>query len=355
MRKLILTFMASLLSCSAAYAFWPEAAESSLEIGVGYRQDRLRWGTSGFSESGRQSGDECCFGESRVRWKRLNIWEIEARGKYVTCDNIYLRACGDYGWITSGRNRDRDFNRFSGSGNEFFDDDGFFNDDGEFSRSSSRTRGEVYDARLAAGYEFKFCDDSFGLAPLCGYSWHGQRLRDRHLRQSFAFEGDDFGDDVFDYGDGSDYLSTYGYDFAGGRRNHSRYRTHWNGPFVGFDFDYRFWCDWTLFGSYEFHWAYYRARGRWLLRTDLCDGFRHRVRNAYGNLFDIGIRMDFCDCWTVALKGEFQWWYGRRGRDRTLYLRDTVDCLRHTCFVSSRLRRLRWDSAAVVLSVGTIY
>ena len=46
MRKFIVTLMASLLSCSAAFAFWPEATDSSLEIGVGYRQDRLEWKTS---------------------------------------------------------------------------------------------------------------------------------------------------------------------------------------------------------------------------------------------------------------------------------------------------------------------
>ena len=46
MRKFAVTLMTSLLSCSAASAFWPEATDSSLEVGVGYRQDRLEWKTS---------------------------------------------------------------------------------------------------------------------------------------------------------------------------------------------------------------------------------------------------------------------------------------------------------------------
>ena len=41
MRKFAVTLMASLLVCSAASAFWPEATDSSLEVGVGYRQDKL--------------------------------------------------------------------------------------------------------------------------------------------------------------------------------------------------------------------------------------------------------------------------------------------------------------------------
>jgi hypothetical protein len=263
MRKFILTVMASLLSCSAAYAFWPEAADSSLEIGVGYRQDRIEWrtsnrfnssysGFSGYDYSGYENGNNFGgfpFGRSHVKWKNLNIWEIEGRGKYVTCDNIYLRANGDYGWITSGRNRDSDHRFNFGEGFDTYGDSFSYGSGSEFefARSHSKTRGRVYDARLAIGYEFKLCDCSLGIAPLVGYSWHGQHLRDRHLRQSFCF---DQGDRNFAFTDtGSDYYSSdlYSYESFYGSgsygRNNSRYHTRWDGPFVGFDFDYRFWCD----------------------------------------------------------------------------------------------------------------
>ena len=55
MRKFIVTLMASLLSCSAASAFWPEATDSSLEVGVGYRQDRLEWKTKSRFDSSSSS------------------------------------------------------------------------------------------------------------------------------------------------------------------------------------------------------------------------------------------------------------------------------------------------------------
>lgn len=369
MRKFILTVMASLLSCSATYAFWPEAADSSLEIGVGYRQDRLEWKTRNrcdysdycgcgdytgtyFSDGydNGNFGEGFPFGRSHVKWKNLNIWEIEARGKYVTCDNIYLRANADYGWITSGKNRDSD--------HRFFDGDDYYGygyeSEFEFARSHSKTRGHVYDARIAIGYEFKLCDCSLGIAPLVGYSWHGQHLRDRHLRQHFCF--DDYTDYDFTYGDYSfsDYESFYG-SYGSYGRNNSRYHTRWNGPFIGFDFDYRFWCDWTLFGTYEFHWAEYHARGHWFLRNDLCDGFRHRAKNAYGNIFDIGVKMDFCDCWTLSVKGEFQWWYANHGRDRARFLEGKFCDVKTDCFVSVPLRHIKWDSAAVIVDVGTVF
>ena len=56
---------------------------------------------------------------------------------------------------------------------------------------SLKLKGHVYDAKLAVGYQFKLCDDSFAIAPLVGWSWHGQHLQDRHLRQSF-FCSDDY-------------------------------------------------------------------------------------------------------------------------------------------------------------------
>ena len=230
MRKFVVTLMASLLSCSAAFAFWPEATDSSLEVGVGYRQDELEWKTSNhcdYYQSHCNDKNSALLPRglrSHLKWKDLDIWQIEARGKYVTCDCLYLRANGDYGWITHGKNTDRDRLSFSDYG---CSDDSSF----EFGHSRSKARGHVYDAEIAVGYQFKLCDDSFSIAPLVGYSWHGQHIEDRHLRQHFYFTDSDSSDDC--------YSSS---------KRHSRYHTRWNGPFVGFDFDYRFGCccEWDI-------------------------------------------------------------------------------------------------------------
>ena len=79
-----------------------------------------------------------------MKWKDLNIWQIEARGKYITCDNIYLRANADYGWITSGKSTDRDNARFRNIIVIVFTEA-----EGEFLRSHSKVKGQVYDVRLA--------------------------------------------------------------------------------------------------------------------------------------------------------------------------------------------------------------
>ena len=396
MRKFAVTLMASLLSCSAAFAFWPEAADSSLEVGVGYRQDRLEWKTrsrfdsdySGFYpdnfDYGDYFADDDCFCNdeeafcgaptrlsSHLKWRDLNIVQIDARGRYITCDNVYLRANGDYGWITSGKNRDSDFSNYGvdyGYNNEYFNGGG---GDYEFSRSRSRVRGWVYDIKLAVGYQFKLCDDNFSIAPLIGYSWHGQHLRDRHLRQSLFFDNEDYYDDCFyeDYftnvrSKSSEYYfdsyspesESFSYDDSYGR-DRSRYRTRWVGPFAGFDFDYRFGCscEWDIFGGYEFHWAEYHAKARWNLRSDLFDGFRHRAKNAYGHVFDIGLRWDFMECWTLAVKGQFQWWWADRGRDRARIASVRLGDVHEDCFLTIPLRDVRWCSGSVSAEIGMVF
>lgn len=371
MRKLIVTAMASLLSCSAAHAFWPEATDSSLEIGVGYRQDRLEWTThAGHDGSGSSSGYDYGYGlpvdlKSKVKWKDLQIWQIEAKGEYVTCDNIYLRANADYGWITSGKNSDSDYVSFSGFGGGSY---GSGSDSFEFAHSKSHVKGHVYDARIAIGYQFKMCDDSFAIAPLIGYSWSGQHLKDKNLHQEFYFPEAGAidveairaksGSDYY-YGSFSDY-SYSGYSSSSGNKNHARYNTRWNGPFLGFDFDYRFGCgceaDWELFGTYEFHWAEYHAEGHWPRRTDLIDGrFHQHSKNAYGQLFDIGLKWDFCECWTVALKGEFQWWWADKGHDKARTCESHHGDVKRDCYVKIPLKDIKWQSAAVSIDLGMVF
>ena len=305
---------------------------------------------------------------SHLKWRDLNIWQIEAQGRYVTCDNIYLRANADYGWITSGKNTDTDNVRFDGSngydnGSDFYNGGG---NDFQFARSHSKVKGHVYDVELAVGYQFKLCDDNFSIAPLVGYSWHGQHLKDRHLRQSF-FYSDDFTDGGYVTGARSRSSDSYPSIIPLKARALkaiipmeeiiAHYHTRWDGVFIGFDFDYRFGCccEWDLFGGYEFHFAQYHAKGHWNLRDDLFDGFRHHAKDAYGNTFDIGIQWDFCECWTLALKGEFQWWWADHGRDRALVAEARVGDVKTDCFLSIPLRDIKWQSAAVSVDLGMVF
>lgn len=371
MRKFAVTLMASLLSCSAALAFWPEATDSLLEVGVGYRSDTLEWktsshdsysGSSGSSSSGGYFSDDVQFDgntgrlSSHLKWKDLNIWQIEARGKYITCDNVYLRASADYGWVTSGKNTDRDSSNFNG-----YD---FSGSEREFLRTHAKTKGHVYDVKLAVGYQFKLCDDSFSVVPLIGYSWNAQHLEDSHLRRSFSRNSVSAPslpsvDSSARSQGSSDYFESFssGSGYSSHSGNHAKYHARWNGPFIGFDFDYRFGCacEWDIFGTYEFHWADYHAKADWILRRELFNGFHHHAKNAYGSVFDIGVKWDFCECWTASIRGEFQWFWADHGRDRARIAEARFDGVKTQCDLSIPLKDIKWTSAAVIVDLGMVF
>jgi len=365
MRKFVVTLMASLLSCSAVFAFWPEATESSLEVGVGYRQDKLEWRTSSSLDSSSSSSYEDYSPElhsklqSKVKWHDLQIWQIEAKGKYITCDNIYLRGNADYGWITNGKNSDSDSQHLSfsnlnhASGSESV----------ELSNSKSRARGHVYDARVAVGYQFKMCDDSFAVAPLVGYSWHGMYLKHHHAhKHSHSYDDTSVESYVLEDSYDSSYASSESYDSSYASSNvkgRNKSHTRWNGPFIGFDFDYRFGCgceaDWELFGTYEFHWAQFHGKGHSNNPLESNKGFHNKADNGYGQIVDVGVKWDFCDSWTVALKGEFQWFWAPRGTSYSRVLDESEGSIQKICDIKIPARDIKWTSASISVDVGMVF
>jgi hypothetical protein len=355
MRKFNLTLIASLLCCSALSAFWPEAADSALEIGAGYRKDSFKFETvanpnsfdrssnySGYSNDydysdyysyyyGSESDSEVLpIFKSVLDWKNLDIAFIEGRGKYVTCDNFYFRGGGDYGWICDGKNTDTDYV-------ELYNEPEIL-----FSKSTAKTKGHVYDANIAVGYQFQMCDDTFTLAPLIGYSWKGQHFHDYHLKQNEIL-------------DDSGYLYSFGssgYSISG---LHSKYNARWNGPFVGFDSEYRFGCQWSFMLNYEYHWGRYHAKAFWNLRPDMPDGFNHRTKSSYGHVVDLGVKWDFCECWTASVHGGFQYFRADHGKDITVIESGSQGNISGKVIQSMPLRKVQWYSASISLDIGMVF
>ncbi len=379
MHKFFVTLMASLLSCSAAFAFWPEAAESNLEVGVGYRNDCFKFTTSGrhggFLNAENDRPNRRIRSRSEFKWKDLNVWLIELRGKYVTCDNIYLRGYADYGWITHGKHTDRrEFSRSdfssdsfsSGSFSENANNIGEVDFDGSARFHHRIKRGHVYDASLAVGYQFRWCDDSFAVSPLIGYSWHGQQFSGRHRGGSSSSDFfNDNGEDQVELArrdhHSSSSCSYDSYSSSSSDCNRNRFRACWDGFWIGFDAEYRFMCDWTLFATYEYHWADFRARARNFCIIDNFDGSdfgsrrdrRHlNSKRAYGNVFSIGGRWAFCDDWTIGVVGQFQWWDARHGKERNRLREVELSGADLQCNLSHRLRKVSWDSAGVTVDIG---
>lgn len=366
MRKFFVTLMTSLLGCATAFAFFPEAVDSSLELGVGYRNDKIKWKNSAnsFLFNGNDStavGIPARF-RSEIEWRNLDIWQLSARGKYVTCDNLYLRGYADYGWITHGRVRDSDDCSLASRCNESYD---FVRNAGfAFTRHNGRSRhGHVYDLSGAIGYQFKLCDDSMSLSPIVGYSWHGQHLQFKRRNECGGYTygcNDSYGSDYtyYDsYSDSSDSCYSSGSSCESNNHLSSRTRIRWNGPFVGIDLDYRFCCDWTFFADYEFHWARYHASGRWNRFEDFANPirFRQHARSAHGQIASVGVKWDFCDCWTLGIRGDFQCWRSRHGREKVKISENDCGSIEQVCYNSVPLKRVTWESAAVTIDIGMVF
>lgn len=348
MRKVYLTLMASLFSCSAAFAFWPEASESYVEVGVGYRQDSLKWET----KANTNAFGVPVVGKDKHHWKDLQIWQIDAKFKYVTCDNLYFRGSIDYGWITSGKFRETvevtSGSSSSSSSSSVIADEGL-----TFHSHHKAKRGHVYDATLALGYQFRFCDESLALTPVVGYTWNGQHLNNKRGHDSSSFS--------------SSSISSDDLTFDSFRKD---YRARWNSWLVGVDFDYQICCDWSLFAAYEYHWGHYHAKGGFSSGLDSSSSsssssssfdsgplgsFNHHAKRAHGNLFNIGVKWDFCECWTASLTGQFQWWNTKRGRESFKFAEGRQGDVRETCYIKFPLEHVRWETGSITLDVGMVF
>jgi hypothetical protein len=365
MRKFFIALAASLLSCSATFAFWPEGAESSLDIGIGYRQDDFKYEGKGNTTDGLgifNLGSE--FGvtlEDEFRIKDIKLWEINTKWKYITCDNLYFRGRVDYGWLNRARHHHH-------VGAVVFGNTTNANEDFSFDRDHSLQdvrhkvrHGHVYDVILALGYQFKMCDDTFAISPVIGYSWHGQRYEfKKHHHHSTDCEttGADFGTEVT----GclcSTFLSSplncdSSCDSSNGHHKHHTFRKRWFGPLIGLDLDYRFACDWTLFAGYEYHWARYTARGGSNLRPLSLEGFKQYARRTHGHVFDLGIKWDL-DCWTIGISGHWQYWRAKRGTDCSMILEESFGNVEQECMLKTPLKKVTWRSAVVSIDLGLMF
>lgn len=335
LRKLLLITISSFFiqtHISASFCdCLPELEESSISISGGYRHDNLKWNT------------KCNDLDTKVNFKNINIWEIGLVGKYVTCNNIYFRGYANYGWLTSGHSVEKDLEideEFDGSTVNVTDN--FV----EYSQSKNKLKGHVYDASLALGYQFTFCNCTASLSPILGYSWHGQNYNGKKIPSSPCNVNNCENGGLFE----PDLNDELGFNtFSTDSRN--LYHTRWNGPWLGLDFEYLIGCDWTVFLSYEYHWAHFHAKSR--LAFDIEN--KHSANNARGQIVFLGTSWDFCNCWTVGLVGQFRWWHASNGKERTVLEDFDEGCDNYRVINKIKLKSVSLKTTAVYLNLGYVF
>lgn len=313
MRRLFQGLLTGLVMC----AFSVSAYEIDFEVDaeVGYRQDSLNWTIS---------NNDILL--STLKWEDLKMVQYRLDLIGSICNTVYMRGYADYGHIYKGKNTDTDYET------TFAPDGGYILKDSIWCKSKQDAgKGEVFDLSFALGYPYAFFDEQLRFVPLAGYSYHEQHLR--------LFNAEI----LIDTKDG----------MVGPVPNlHSNYRTQWQGPWVGFDVAYQWTCELKVFGSFEYHWAYYHADANWNLREEEIEKFEHSSHDAQGIISSLGVCYDFCDEWTAGLMANYQTWQARHGQEKIFWERRFAEATNKNRIGHQNLDVVNWHSYSVNAFVG---
>lgn len=319
----ILLFSASLTS--SALSFETIKIESTgLELGFGYRSDRLDW-----SISGDTNGENPNI-LSELTWDDIEIFQLQATGWLELGElpllkrNSMVLANISFGKIFSGDVRDSDYAA----------DDR----NAEWSRSvSAADQGMTADFSVAIGPIF-YLHENAGilLTPLLGYGFNMQALTMSGGEQLVS--------------DADIYSQYFG---IGAESPHelgkisgldSSYTAYWYGPWLGANVDYHASEKLKMTVGVEYHWIDYFAQADWNLRTAFVHpvSFEHEASGT-GVVWNLKGLYLINDKWSWVFSGHLQNWETEYGTDRTFFVDGTVG---KTC-----LNSVHWDSYALTTGV----
>lgn len=277
-----------------------------ITLSAGQRVDNLNWNISGNTNGTNPNI------LSELKWKDLKIFELKGKAAIITRSRLYLRGSFAYGWIYRGSNQDSDYN---GDNRTL-----------EFSRTENKSdSGTVWDVTGGAGYAMNLAlaAGNLDIMPVAGYSARKQNLRITDGVQTISLTG------TPPLGPFSGLDSTY--------------QAFWHGPWLGADLAYNI-DRLTLFGSFEYHFAFYYAQADWNLRSDFNHpkSFEHTADGS-GVVASAGANYSFTDSWSMDAAFDYQKWQATDGIDRTFFNNGTSS--------DTRLNEVNWDSYAMLLGV----
>lgn len=307
----------------------------SIEFGLGWRRDDLRWRIHCLEGSYVDA-----IASSNIHYKDVNYYTAHAKARWADTA-YYIRLSADYGTT------------YKGWAEEHFKIDSSLIGGclGTEVNSRIKRRSEAYDFSGAVGYPFLFLDDCLMFVPVVGLSFHRQRLRVKEKEDSCSFYSEfslsssnpffptstpilsssssEF--DPFSDSSPSTIASLIGFS---PRKRTSNYRFSWYGPYVGVDMAYALDYCWTIFTELEFHFLdrCHRKRESYTA-IDFIDDFHHRTW-AMGFNGSFGTTFSMNNCWFSTLAVDYKYWRTNEGHKP-----DSV----------------RWFSAGINMTLGYIF
>lgn len=297
------------------------ADSTSVQVGVGYRQDSIDWTIE-------EPGSLNPHAKSNLHFKDLEIFVIGGQVKSQLGCSGYARLSFDYGWLFDGRLR-HSLEVKNIREDEVFGHNGT-HQEGEYLQvaihNDVKSNSFVWDLNLALGYPIHCWCEEFTFAPTIGFSYSRQYIRSKeHFGLLDGLSTSDF--ESFDLSSGdssSSEVTEASSSSSSNRRHHSnKFRTSWWGPWIGFDVAYVS-CDcWTLYGEFELHFG--RARREKNTRTGVTyfDDY-DRTKSFWGPLFRVGANYIFCENWYADTSVSYQKFISNAHRDDLYWSSATI-------------------------------
>ncbi len=284
---------------------WAENMAVEFYFDSGYRIDDFDWTIAD------PSGQPNILSE--LTWRNLEIVSFGIGSQLHINSNWVVDADFSYGTILDGDNQDSDY-----LGNDRTE---------EFSRSVNQAdEGNVIDLSIALGYRFGLIPSSasrpfLSVMPKFGFSYHAQNLTITDGRQVIPFQG-----------------AIPGLD--------SSYDASWLGPWAGVDSELNFADNLRLYGSFEYHYAYYEAAATWNLREDFAQprSFEHEAEGT-GYVASLGSQLRLNRDLFLNLSVDYQRWdANKKGVDRIFFSDGTQG--------ETVLNGVNWESMAANIGLN---
>lgn len=341
--------------------FYTEPVPFNFHVYSGFREDNLKFRIG--SENRLQDIDTVIDHHRKKvkthsvgKWRNLKIAAIGASMNWTTHNEYYIRATADYGRIIEGEGRVENYKArehcgdasSSGSGSDF-DSSSFSSSSSsssscsssesyashrrEYSKQSSESdNGYVTDLLGGVGWKVVSFDGRTWVAGVGGYSFHRQSLEMKNFEQE---------KDFFDIlGAGAKITGLKG-----------TYLTSWTGPWLGVDFLTKVEYDVTMYGSFEWHWAKYRASGHWTYIDEYQAHIRHNS-HGYGAVGRLGVDWTPCEAWAFGVCGDYQIWSTKSEGKNRASVNNNIPAwdlipLTFPVVKRSSLRRVKWNSYSI--------
>jgi len=284
------------------------ADTTSIQGGIGYRQDSLTWRT----KSHANVNPKTC---SNLHFEDLEIILLDTSFKTTFgSSDAFFKGFFDYGWIVDGRVREQLTVASQTSASQHARSG--YKDRGEFRQISLhndvRRHSFVWDLDFTLGYPLHCWSETLSVAPTLGFALNRQQIR-VHSKTILA-DADRHSDDEHQE-----------------KRHGSQFRTSFWGPYVGLNFVYASPNCWDLYTELEVHFGRVRRDRNSHTSHDHLDHLG-RSTSFWGPSIKVGASYPINDCLYI---------------DASIYYSKFLsDCNRDN---------ITWSTGNIRLDVGTIF